>query len=73
MDAAREYVLVVGVNMLAEFYTTAVKKIIGNAVEIVGIVSNDVSAHGKRLGSYPVLGHDYPHFFSPDIADARFF
>jgi len=63
-QAPQEYVLVVGVNMLAEFYTTAVRKLLDDAVEIVGIVSNDVSSHGKRLGSHPVLGHVkyIPHF-----------
>ena len=60
----QEHVMIVGVNMLAEFYTTAVRKILDDAVEIVGIVSNDISSHGKRLGAHPVLGHVkyLPHF-----------
>ena len=61
---ASERVLVVGVNLVAEFYITAAQRLLDDTVEIVGIVSNDVSSHGKRLGSHPVLGHIkyLPHF-----------
>lgn len=64
MNRRVEHVLLFGVNSLAEFYANAVSELSQGGVEIVGIVSNDDTRHGRRLCSHPVLGHakHLPHF-----------
>ena len=50
------HVLMIGSGPLAELYNRAARSVVGNTIEVVGVLDDDKALHGRVAWGLPVLG-----------------
>lgn len=51
-----EYVILIGVNRLSEFYINMIDELGDGSVEVIGLVSDEAEQYGCQIRSVPVVG-----------------